>query len=508
MTIKNRKYPDFFNFKLLSNAVKYWSNNKLIARGMAFVTVLNLGVVFFDVTYIPMRDFWLLGKVTLAKFNIGPYSYEGLTLQVLPSSLREVITSYDIVKGILPYRDTNNYLKEVKKLEDSINENGLNSFKTTAILGNLREKSLDMINEDPFKLAKKTGTLERIKNLMRDHVYTENNSSKLAFSKFWSVKNLENKTQEELAFFNEQIKPLISTNYFRPYSETGGFVDYFGLIDFPFFVFISFDFLARTLYISFRHNGVNWLDAMLWRWYDLIFFLPIFRWLRIIPVTIRLDETQLINLKAIKKQSSQGFVASIAGDITEVVVLRIVDQIQNLINEGAIKKFVSSSENNQEYIDLNDTNEIAEITKLIINLIAYKVLPEIRSEVENLLNYTMEKAIVDSPAYQNIKHIPTLKDFPKNISAKVSHQLYQVVLDTIFNLLKEDPMFELYLQKIIEKFTKTVSSEMSAKQSLDKIEDLLDDFLEEVKVNYIQKLSEEDVEKLLEETRRLETKFQ
>jgi len=44
---------------------------------------------------------------------------------------------------------------------------------------------------------------------------------------------------------------------------------------------------------------------------------------------------------------------------------------------------------------------------------------------------------------------------------------------------------------------------MGAKQRIQKIESLLSDLLEEVKVNYVQKLSEEDVEKLLEETRAL-----
>jgi hypothetical protein len=482
---------------------KWWCENIWVARGFALVTLLNLGVVFFDLTYIPLRDFWLLGKVTVGKFNVGPYNYSGLTFQVLPQKLSNVITNYDLVKGIVPYRDTKNYLEEVDKLEENIKTKGLNSPESQRILASLRERSMDMINEDPFKLANKTGTLEKIKNMMRDYVPNPRNSSKDAFNEFWTVNYLQEDPEQKLNFFNEEIRPLISTNFFRPYSETGGFVDYFGLIDFPFFVIIAVDFFARSLYISWRYTGVNLFDAMLWRWYDLIFFLPFFRWLRVIPVTIRLDQTKLISLKAIKKQASQGFVASIAGDLTEVVILRVINQVQDSIEEGEVENLISSQNNPSEYIDLNDINEIAEITKLFVNLIAYQVLPELRSEVEVLLEYLIEKAIIESPAYQNIRNLPSLSDFPKKISQTISTQLYQVLLDVIHNLLKEDPVFELYLQKIIDKFIKTITSEIGGKQTIEQIENLLSDFLEEFKINYVQKLSEEDIENILEETRAL-----
>ena len=389
----------------------------------------------------------------------------------------------------------------------SIENYSLDSPNTEEILADLRQRSLDMINQDPFKLANKTGTLERIKNLMREHMnqYIDNpkDSAKVAFQEFWTVEHLQDRTPEEINFFNTVISPLINTNYFRPVGETGDFVDYFGLIDFPFFVIIAVDFLGRSLYISLRYTGVNWLDGMLWRWYDLIFFLPKFRWLRVIPVTIRLDQTKLIDLKAIKKQASQGFVGSIAGDLTEVIFLRVINQVQESIQEGEIGKIISSGDNSQDYIDLNETNEIAEITKLVIQLTGYQVLPEIRPDVEALLEYIIAKAIIESPAYQSIKQLPSMSEFPRNISSRVASQLYQIVLDTIDNLLKEDPVFEQYLQKIVDKFTQTITSQIAAKQSVERIEELLNDFLEEFKVNYVQKLSQEDIEELLEQTRAL-----
>lgn len=503
MNIKKKESEKFNNPNFLLTLFNWCFSNLFIAKFVAIITLLNLGVVFFDLTYIPFRDFWLHGKITVGKLKIGPYSYEGITVKILPENVNNFITKYDVIKGIVPYRDTDNYLQEWTKLEDSINNNGLYSPSTKVILNTLQQSSINLVDTNPFNLANKTGTLEKIKNLMRDYIPNETNSSKQAFKDFFTAQYLATNTNEKLYFFNDKIKPLIETNYYRPYSETGGFVDYFGLIDFPFFLIICIDFLGRSLYISLRYNGVNWFDGMLWRWYDLIFFLPTFRWLRLIPVIIRLDQTKIIDLKAIKKQSSQGFVASIAGDITEVIILRVINQIQNFIQEGQVEKMVSSQINSPEYIDLNDTNEVAEISKLVIQLTAYQVLPKIRPEVEDLLEYSIQKIIIDSPAYQNIQDFPNMKSLPKTISKKISFQLYEVTLNTIQMLLKEDHVFDAYLEKIAEKFLKTITSEIGATESIDKIENLLDNLLEEVKVNYVQKLSQEDIEKLLDETRAL-----
>jgi hypothetical protein len=338
---------------------------------------------------------------------------------------------------------------------------------------------------------------------MDEYISNPQESAKIAFDIFWTIPHLENKIDQELEFFNEEIKPLINTNYYRPIDETGNFTDYFGLIDFPFIALIFTDFIIRCYAISSRYHGISFREAILWRWYDLIFFLPTWRWLRIIPVIIRLDEAKLLDSKSIKKQASQGFVAGIAGDVTEVVVLRIINQVQNLIKEGQIEKLLTPKVNSQEYIDLNNTNEIAEISKLLINLVAYQMLPEIRPEVEKLLAYTIEKGITEAPAYKNLRNLPGFNQFPFNLGNRISTQVYQVLLDSIDKILQDDPTFDQYLRKIIDKCTQTVNLRVGARKDVNQIEGLLVALLEEVKVNYVQKLSTEDIEALLDETRAL-----
>jgi hypothetical protein len=178
---------------------------------------------------------------------------------------------------------------------------------------------------------------------MRDHVPNQENSAKQSFRQFWSQDYLGlNGVRGELNFFSEEIRPLIETNYYRPIGENGEFIDRFWKIDLPFVILFGLEFLARTWLISRRHTAISWRDAMLWRWYDLFLVLPFslvpfLRYgllLRIIPVTIRLNQAKLIDLERIQKQITQGFVATIAEDLTEVVVVRVINQVQVLFAEA------------------------------------------------------------------------------------------------------------------------------------------------------------------------------
>ncbi len=497
-------------FNLFGSSCNWYYNRLWISRIIALISVANLCVIAFDLSYIPLRDIWLNGRVTVASFKVGPYEYEGIRLKVLPDSWSETITNYDVIKGIEPYRQTEQYLEDVDELILTIRTYGLDNNLTREILSALRAETVDIIEQNPFELANKSGNLEKIKNKIRDHMdpHFDNprDSARQAFINFWTTSHLEGRALNELTFFNREIRPLINTNFYRPLGENGEYIDNYGLVDFPFFLILFVDFLIRCVGISYRYNGVNFFDAILWRWYDLIFLLPTWRWLRIIPVTIRLDEAKLLQSGGIKKQVSQGFVAGIAEDVTEVVVLRVVNQLQTVFKEGQIEKLLTPAKEDREYIDLNNTNEVTEITKVLINLMAYRVLPGIRDDVEQLLVYTIEKSISESDVYKNVKNLPGLNGFSHKISTSLATQLYQTLSDGVTNLLEEDPVFDEHLEQIIVKFSKTIQFSSATEYEITRIEDMLVALLEEVKVNYIQKLSDADVDALLDEKRALRQK--
>ncbi|NET49923.1 MAG: hypothetical protein F6K09_14655 [Merismopedia sp. SIO2A8] len=334
---------------------------------------------------------------------------------------------------------------------------------------------------------------------MLDHLPNPDDSSKQAFDNFWTQENIINQSQE-LDFFNKEIRPLIETNYFRPIGENGKFVDLFGLIDFPFFVVISLEFLARTWWISKRRTGVSWLDAMLWRWYDIFFLIPIWRWLRIIPVTIRLEQARLIDLSRVAKQIRQGFVAEIAEDMTEVVVIQVINEAQRSIREGDLTKLILQQEE-RPYIDLNDTDEVAELTTIMLQMVVHRILPKIRPDLEALLQHNLNKLLNQSPVYQGLSQVPGMGELQNQLSTKFVKDFTQVVSDSLESLIEEDPVGEQLLRNLIEHLTQVAGSEIQAEKRLQEIQYLLTALLEEVKVNYVEHLSEEDLEEILDQTR-------
>ncbi len=324
------------------------------------------------------------------------------------------------------------------------------------------------------------------------------------FWKYWTAAIFDGKAIQDLAFFDREIKPLFETNYYRVIGENGGYIDYFGLIDFPFGVFFGLEFLGRTWLISRRYIGISWLDAMLWRWYDFFFLVPFWRWLRVIPVTARLSQAKIINLYSIQRQISQGLVAGIAEDVTEVVIIRLINQVQASIRNGDVSRLLSQQAANP-YIDINNTNETVEIVRILAKVIADRVLPAIQPEAESLLQYSVDKAIRESPAYRGIRLLPGGDRTIINLSNQLVSQTYSAFSSTIQAALAEDEQFDRLLESLVSNVGKSLSTELQAQQSMNKIEVLLIDLLEEIKINYVERLSQEDIEDILDQTRSLRT---
>jgi hypothetical protein len=469
----------------------------------ALLLLVNVILVGFDLSYIPLRDFWLQGKLTVGNFQLGDIvNYQGIQLDLIPDEVSKVITKYDLVKGITPYRDTDLYLRQVDKLKQELVNGGIDSPQVGSILAELRINSSTIIDRNPFQIANKTGNLEKIKVRMRQRIPNPRDSAKEAFNIFWSQKYLQGKVERELEFFDRDIEPLLVTNYYRPIDENGQLIDYFILIDLPFAIVFFLEFLARTWYISRSRTGVSWREAMLWRWYDIPLFLPFWRWLRFIVLIIRLDEAKIISLDLIQKQISQGFVAGIAEDITEVVVVRVINQIQDSVRRGDLTRTLIRHQTKQ-YIDINQVNETVEITKLLMQLISKQIVPKIKPDVEAIIKHTVTKTLQQIPTYQTLQNLPGVESLQNILIEQTIDRIYQVFADTIEVVLSEDPTFEELMNKLVTNLTQSLDSELQARQNIGKIEVLLGDLLEEIKLNYIQKLSQEDVEEILEQTRLL-----
>jgi len=472
-------------------------------RFFALLILVNYVLVIFNLTYIPLRDFWLQGRVQIT-LKIGPFKQEfpDPPLRILPFS---VATYYDWVKDIEPHRTTVEYLDLVSQLQTQWQQNGGQvSPASQQLLGKLRQASREMIVENPFQIANKTGTLERIKNKMREHVFgTTKASATQAFETFWTAEYLlNNDPQKQFSFFDQYISPLLATNYFRAIAENGQPLDNFPLLDFPFFVIFLAYFLVQTRWLKTRHPGLSWLEAMLWRWYDVFLLLPVLRWLRIIPLILHLSEARLLDLTPFRHQIVRGLVGIIAGEMTQVIIVRLMTQIQSLIQSGQVRQILNIA-STKSYVDLNDRNEIAEIIKILSQIVVERVLPFLEPEIERFLAYNLRQTIQQLPSYQKLVLIPGLGDFQDQIVRDIFQKSYGQFLQVLQMLIQSDPQFEVLIKDLVDSFRQRLSQELQAQNDLSNIEQLLVDLVEELKINYVQKLSDTDMETILEQTRLL-----
>ncbi|MFE4106791.1 hypothetical protein [Almyronema epifaneia] len=458
--------------------------NQWFERLMASLALLNLVLVAFDLSYIRFRDFYLREFPALTQWYGAAF------------------------KGIEPERTTTAYLEIVDQLEEQVSQTGLQSAEARTLLQELRDRSSEIIDENPFQIADKTGTLERIKNLVREQVGTD--SAKDAFNTFWSQSYLESANWgNSIGFFNSEVRPLIETNYYRPVWEDGEPLDQFWLLDQWFIYLFAIELALRTLLISRRYQGTSWLDAILLRWYDLFLLLPFWRWLRIIPVIVRINQSNLIDLDPLRSRINRLVISNIAVELTEIIVLRIISQAQNLIREGEVAKWLVKPDSGQKYIDLNDVDEVQAISSRLTSLLVYRVLPQIKPEIDNLIQHSITNAVDQTPVYQGLQAIPGMSQLPSQLTRQIAAEISKNAYGALTGAL-EDEAGAALTQKLITHLVATAQEELQKDSTLADIEALTIALLDEVKVNYVQRIAAEDVEamqqrnyELYETTRRL-----
>ncbi len=441
---------------------------------------------------------------------------------------------YDAVKGIEPYRDTQNYLQLVDRLTVELQRDDLQSDRVEPLLGELRELSTAMINQNFFERAQKNGTLEEIKNNMRRHIYSRtearpqgprlilnviellapevlwaDKSSSGAFRIFWSLDNFQaNGWENELAFFNEEIRFPMQTNYFRHYGIANEYIDRFWLIDIFFMPIFLLDLLFRIWLIVRRHPNMTLEGAILWRWYDLIFLIPFWRWLRVIPVVIRLNEANLMNIEWVQKQARLGFVANFAKELTEVVVVQTINQMKGSVESGQLSRSLLEPAE-KEYININDIDEVQAISSRLLEITVCRVLPEVQPDLQALLSHQMESTMKSSELYLRIQQLPGFGDLSHQMAEQLVKRVSRLVTEGPENAYEAivhappDPVGEKLTQQLVEHFGSALRKELRREDTIGEFEYLISSLLEEIKINYVQQMEESDPEELFEETEAL-----
>jgi hypothetical protein len=94
------------------------------------------------------------------------------------------------------------------------------------------------------------------------------------------------------------------------------------------------------------------------------------------------------------------------------------------------------------------------------------------------------------------------------MQAQLSEQLATQLTTNLYNALVnsvEDPVSAKLATQLVQGFSQALAGEMQKKHVLLELQSLLVDFFEEVKINYVKRLSQEDFEKIVQQTRHLRT---
>lgn len=442
---------------------------------MAILAALNLVLVFFDLSYVSLRDVYV---------------------QTVPS----LVQRYDPVKGIAPHPFTQYYLEQVNVLM-AIAPAGITSDIVSPQLAELRRLSQQMVTDNPFQGAEKSEVLTKIERSISDRVGVL--SGREGLDRFWSADYLAAAGwRQELDFFNRELRPLILANYYRDVTLYGRYVDRFWILDLPFILIFALDYLGRTFYISRRRPDLTWVEALLRRWYDLALLLPFWRWLRVLPVAIRLYQADLLNLNPLRVQLSHDFAVNFAGELIEMVGIQVIDQMQTTVKRGDVARWLLNPESRGTYVQVNNTNEVKAIANRLVNISVYDVLPRVRPDVEALVHHSLSGTLEQVPVYRQLKQVPGLQHLPTQLTEKLAKDLSHAVYGGLVNAL-EDPVGAEITARLQKNFQAALTDELQKNHNLKQFETWLVDLLEEIKINYVENVAKDDMARVVEETEQL-----
>ena len=279
------------------------------------------------------------------------------------------------------------------------------------ILADLRRRSVALIDESPFEIARKNGTLEVLKREIRGHVKERlagdqaelariGGSAKKSFDYFWSRDvgaRGGNLTAEnfaaELAWFQTTIRPLMEQNYFRHIGDDGELQNEFYRLDLFFVAVFAIDFLARWIMAIYNRRYRKWYLFPVTRWFEVFNLLLPHHWAwlrlgRIIPLVVRLRENGFIPGEGILPGLVRDNATIIAEEISGLVLLQILKQARTVLHTTDIAELLEKSD--------KDEQAIAEIQKIVdtqTQAIAHGMVPAIFPGVADLVRHSIDKSL-------------------------------------------------------------------------------------------------------------------
>jgi len=464
-------------------------------RFVALWAALNLAWVAFDLSYVPLRTFWL-------QRNLYPIPSVPLVLPL--HAIPDITPLVDPIKGIEPHRETQAYLNRFAQLDQALSARK----GTEALSGEQRRLLLQqialteqLIDANPFEASGASGTLEKIKNRLRQRA--DRDSAKQAAALLLAPERIAGLPwSRERLFWQEQVLPLVATNYWRSIDENGRPTDHFWRYDLLLFQSVfALDILLRVIRLRRRLAGLTWSEALLRRWIDLPLLLPFWRWLRLVPVVERLQTSGLINIEPLRAVISRAVVALLAVELFEVLALQLIDGMQGLIRSRRWPGRIRALRSHQSVE--RDGQELVELARIWAPLLLARVAPRLAPELQGVLSHALQQSLQTTMVPPPLRRIQPLLQIEQGFSRQLAGGMVDSLIDltrsTGQRLGRRDDQQMQLLQSFIDRFWEELADALEQGPVLEETQRLLAALLEDFKRTYLSQISRAGIEGLIDE---------
>ena len=472
-------------------------------RFVAVWASVNLLWVAFDLTYVPLRTFWLQRNL---------YPIPSVPLVVPLTVIPDVTPLVDPIKGIEPHRETQAYLEQFRQLDAALLTLPAGQApqpRQVLLLNRQAQLTAQLIDSNPFLASEASGTLEKIKNRLRQRA--DRDSARQASSLLLSPERIRTSGwSQERRFWNDQVLPLVATNYWRSIDENGRPTDHFWRIDLLLFQSVfALDILLRLIRLRRRLPGLSWGDALLRRWSDLPLLLPFWRWLRVVPVLERLQTSGLVNFEPLRAVVSRGVVALLAVELFEVLSLQILDGTQGLIRSRRWPQRLRALRSHQSVASSSDERALVELVRIWAPLLLSQVAPRLAPELQGLLGYSLRQSLDRTVVPPPLRQLQPLLQVETGISRQLASGMVESLLElsrsTGNRLSRRDDVQLDLLQRFIDRFWDELAAALESGPALERSQDLLCALIDGAKGTYLSQINRAGIEALIQELDQLIT---
>lgn len=462
-------------------------------RFVAIWASLNLLWVAFDLSYVPLRRFWL-------QRNLQPLP--GLPL-VLPLQVLPDITPWvDPLKGIEPHRQSQAWQRQFEQLDRALVAESA-APAPEGLLARQRQLTADLLAADPFLASGQSATLATLQSLLRQRADRDGvrEASDQLLSADWLARH---PWSQERLFWRDQVLPLLASTYTRSIDTEGRLTDHAWRVDLLLFQWVFLlDILQRVVRLKRRLPGLSWRDALLRRWFDLPLLLPCWRWLRLLPVIERLQGAGLVNLEPLRAAISRAVVALLAVELFEVLALQLLDGLQGVVRSPRWPQRLRALRSHQSVQRRDDEQELVALLRIWSPLLLSQVAPRLAPELQGLLGYSLRQSLERSVVPPPLRPLAPLLQMENGLSRQLAGGMVENLLDLSRSTgqrlaRRDDAQLEL-LRRCIDRFWEELALALENGPALQRSQDLICALIESFKGTYISQIKRSGIEALIQE---------